>query len=93
MKAKYLLKLGWKPVPGENGGTAWQAPVTLTGKPHFFDLDAAYELETIGVGCWAYSGQEALIEALMAQDEAFMEASEAARFSETGIRLGIFPNY
>jgi hypothetical protein len=67
--------------------------VTLTGRPHYFALDAAYELETEGPGVWTYSAEEALAGLLKAKDVAFMEAAEAARFARTGIRQGIPPNY
>ena len=77
-KASYLTKLGWQEVPGENGGVAWKAPLTFTGKPHYFDLESAYALETEGEGLIAYSTKELTGELLRAKDEALGSALEAA---------------
>ena len=85
----FLLKNGWKEV----AGGWWQAPITFTGKPHYFALEAAYELETTGEGIVAYATQELTGELLRAADVAFMESQEAARFAQTGVRLGVPPNY
>lgn len=88
-KETFLIENGWKPVVGG----WWQAPVTLTGIPHYWPLEAAYELETTGIGSWAYAAEELFAAHLRAKDIAFMDAAEAERFARTGVRLGVPPNY
>lgn len=92
-KKTFLILNGWKEVPGDNGNTAWESPHTFTGTASYFDLEAAYELETEGVGSLGYAAEEALAGLLRVSDVAFMEAAEAARFAKTGVRLGVPPNY
>jgi hypothetical protein len=75
-KGEFLLINGWKPVPAGGLAVAWQAPLTLTGKPHYFDLDTAYWLEIDGPGILAYSTEELTGELLKAQDVAFMSDLE-----------------
>jgi hypothetical protein len=76
----FLIEHGWKPVPGDNGGVAWKAPLTVTGKAHYFALDAAYELETTGPGILAYSTEELTGELLRAKDVDFMAEQEALMY-------------
>ena len=90
---RFLMKRGWKEVPGDEGTTCWQAPVTLTGIPHYFALEAAYELETTGVGPWAYSAGDLLTGLLRAKDMAFSESQEMAYFAKHGVYHGVPPNY
>lgn len=92
-KKTFLVQLGWQEVPGDNGCTAWKAPLTFTGKPHYFDLEAAYALETVGEGIAAYSTQELTGELLRAADVAFMDRQETAYIAETGHPHGVYPNY
>ena len=75
-KKTFLLQIGWREVPGDNDATEWLAPVSFTGKPHYFDLETAYALETDGEGIIAYSTQELTTERLRAADIAFMDALE-----------------
>ena len=91
-KKTFLLQLGWREVPGNNGGTAWLAPVTFT-KPLYFDLETAYTLETTGEGIVAYATQELTGEFLKGNDVAFMDAQETAYIAKTGHPHGIPPNY
>ena len=92
-KKIYLLQKGWREVPGDNGATEWLAPVTFTGKGHYFALEAAYALEADGEGIVAYATQELTGELLRANDVASMQAREDAYVAETGHPHGIFPNY
>jgi hypothetical protein len=85
---RFLIANGWKEVHGW-----WQAPLTITGKPHYFSLEGAYALETEGEGILAYSTQELHGELLKAADVASNEAKEAAYFAETGLHHGVYPNY
>ena len=72
-KSEFLIRNGWKQVYAG----WWQAPLTLTGKAHYFDLDAAYELETTGQGILAYSTEELTGELLRAKDRDYMADLEA----------------
>jgi hypothetical protein len=92
-KKTFLLQNGWREVPGDNGATEWLAPVTFTGKGHYFALEAAYALETDGEGIVAYATQELTGELLRANDVASMQAAEDAYIAETGHPHGVFPNY
>jgi hypothetical protein len=56
-------------------------------------LDDAYALETTGDGVYSLVAEQALSEALRAEDVRRMDEAEAARYAETGVRLGIPPNY
>jgi hypothetical protein len=91
-KKTFLLHLGWKEVPGDNGATEWLAPVTFT-KPLYFALEAAYALEADGEGIVAYATQELTGELLKSNDMAFMESQEADYIAETGHSHGNHPNY
>jgi hypothetical protein len=90
-KKSYLIDNGWIEVPGEAGGTAWMFDVA--GTPHYFDLEAAYELEMHGAGHYSLVGEDALGGLLSANDVALGEAQEAAYFAEHGVHRGIPPNY
>jgi hypothetical protein len=87
-KVAFLVENGWKFVYGW-----WEAPITFTGKPLYFDLDAAYALETTGEGIMAYAAQELTGELLRAKDVALAEAAEARFFAENGYHRGVSPNY
>ena len=87
----FLVENGWIEVPGENGGTAWM--IDVAGTPHYFALEAAYELESNGTGRYSLAGDEALAGLLRANDVALGEAEEAAYFAEHGVHRGIPPNY
>lgn len=91
IKKAFLIENGWIEVHGDNGGTAWM--VNVGGIPHYFDLEAAYELETSGAGRYSLAGDEALTGLLRANDVALGEAQEAAYFAEHGVHRGIPPNY
>lgn len=87
-KKTFLIGLGWKEVFGE-----WQAPVTFTGKPHYFALETAYALETTGEGIIAYATESLTGELLQAADVAFIDAQEASRRAAGGEIRGTYPNY
>jgi hypothetical protein len=90
-EANYLREAGWKEQPSNvPGQTCWLAPV---GNALYYALDAAYALEAEGDGVYGLLGQQALTEALEAEDRRRMDETEAARFAATGIRLGFPPNY
>jgi len=87
----YLFETGWREVPAGHGRTCWRSPVDLTGKGHYFSLEAAYALETTGEGIWAYSVRQSLAGAVRGQDVALNEAQEHAYHAATGQWHGIAP--
>jgi hypothetical protein len=80
---RFLVENGWIEVPGENGGTAWM--IDVAGTPHYFALEAAYELDSNGTGRYSLAGDEALIGLLRANDVVLGEAQEAAYYAEHGV--------
>lgn len=92
-KAVFLMSHGWKEVPADGGGTCWTPAIYYIQTPLYFALDDAYTLETVGDGIYAYAGEVALGEALQAEDQRLMDEAEEKRFAETGVRLGVWPNY
>lgn len=92
-KSAYLSDLGWKEVPSDGAGTCWQAPTRFQETPLYFALDDAYALETTGEGIHAYAGKVLQGELLRAEDQRCMDEAEEKRFAETGVRLGVYPNY
>jgi len=88
-KEAYLISLGWKKVHG----TGWQPNVTLTKQPLYFSLEAAFYLETDGVGIYQHSAEQVLIEERHDDDLLRQSEQEAERFKRTGVRLGKPPNY
>ena len=91
-RERFLLNRGWKEI-WVHQSPAWVAPMTLTGKPHVFPLDAAYELEANGEGIESYSASEALAQAARAEDVASMARKEDEQFARTGVHSGISPYY
>jgi hypothetical protein len=88
---EYLTEHGWREVSGADPDS-WQAPITLTGKPHYFTAAAALELERSG-GLYAYSAESLMAEIRHSEDIERAERSAQIEFQRTGQRRGVPPNY
>jgi hypothetical protein len=92
VQEKYLIEHGWKEVPADFGKTCWQSP-SIVGKTLYFDLDAAYELETDGIGIHAYASDMMLADHWRSMDVQRMQDREADHIRQGGPPHGEYPNW
>lgn len=92
MTKEYILQeRGWYKVPVGNE-TGWSFHIGFLPNDPCFTLDAAFELETIGVGILAYATHQALQNMTNERDQHNMMVAGEEQFL-AGIHQGSYPNF
>lgn len=89
-KTQYLTEHGWQEVPARVG-TCWR--YSFGGKDFYFELEAAYLLETEGDGIIAYATNQNLADQFKSEDIQRLHEAERLHIEAGGKPHGEYPNY